>query len=165
MIGSTLEGEGVEGVDRTRKRIKQEQEEGEGWIVVKKKDAQLSVSICDFSKVNRFYSHKSLQNYIRYILVQSVPNPMWLSIKRQSLIQRIIYVDLEIENNLFEKLLSHKELPFLSSLGNESNIAKFKGGNKIFREELWECLLGYETEQNIQEIASNKNIQEPAEIS
>lgn len=36
----------------------------------------------------------------------------------------------------------------------------FKSPNKIFREDLWESLLCYETEQNIQEITSNKSIQE-----
>ena len=82
--------------EQFHKKIKQneEGERNDGWIVVKKKEAQLAVSICDFSKVNRFYSHKSLQKYIRYILTQSIPNPMWLSIKRQSLVERIIYIDL-----------------------------------------------------------------------
>jgi hypothetical protein len=103
-----------------RKRVKENDEEGEngGWIVVRKKEAQLTIAISDYSKVNRFYSHKSLQNYLRYILTQTVPNPMWLSIKRQSLVERIIYIDVEIENNLFENMLKNKQLPFLAELSN-----------------------------------------------
>lgn len=57
-------------------------------------------------------------------------------------------------------MLKNKELPFISSLSNETNTAMFKSPNKIFREDLWESLLCYETEQNIQEIASNKSIQD-----
>ena len=58
----------------------------EGWIVVKSTKTELTVSICDFSRVNRYYAHRSIQNYLRYILAQTVPNPTWLSIRRQSLI-------------------------------------------------------------------------------
>ena len=93
------------------KKIKENEEKNEeGWIVVKKKDISLSISISDYSKVNKYYSHRSLQAYLRYLLTQSVPNPMWLSIKRQSLIEQIIYIDLEIEANLFESMIEKKEL-------------------------------------------------------
>lgn len=40
-------------------------------------------------------------------------------------------------------MLNNKELPFLSTLGNEANLAKFKASNKIFRDDLWEYLLSY----------------------
>jgi hypothetical protein len=66
---------------------------------------------------------------------------MWLSIKRQSLVERIIYIDVEIENNLFETMLKNKSLEFLSSVANETNTGMFKSSSKIFREELWDCLL------------------------
>lgn len=95
---------------------------------------------------------------MRYILTQSVPNPMWLSIKRQSLIEQILYIDFEIESNLFESMLNKKELEYLSSVVSETNKALFKFNNKIFREDLWECLLGCDTEQNIEDIQSQKSI-------
>lgn len=112
-------------------------------MVVRKKETQLTISISDYSKVNRFYSHKSLQNYLRYILTQTIPNPMWLSIKRQSLVERIVYIDVEIENSLFETMLKNKTLPFICSAVSESNTAMFKSGSKILREDLWEALLCY----------------------
>ena len=37
---------------------------------------------------------------------------MWLAIKRQSQIQHIYYIDVEIEDYLFEKMIEDKELKF-----------------------------------------------------
>jgi len=84
---------------QTKKKVKVNEEEKSesdgGWIVVnKKKNIPLTVSISDFSKINRFYSHKTIQNYLRYLLTQLIPNPMWLLIRRQSLIEQILYIDL-----------------------------------------------------------------------
>lgn len=84
-------------------------EDGE-WIVINKKKPQLTISIADYSKINKYYSHRSLQSYLRYLLTQTCPNPMWLTIKRQSLIDHIVYIDLEIENCLCEEMLANKQL-------------------------------------------------------
>lgn len=91
-----------------RKKQKKEVSPENEWIVVKSKQTDLTISICDFSRVNRFYSHRSIQSYLRYLLTQSVPNPMWLAIKRQSQIEQILYIDLEIESTLFEKMVNDK---------------------------------------------------------
>jgi hypothetical protein len=130
----------------------EEEHNSGGWVIVRKKREDLSISICDFSKVNRYYSHRSIQGYLRYLLSQSVPNPMWLSIKRQSQIEQILYIDLEIESNLFEAMIEKKELPFLASRVDDKNKALFKFNNRILRDELWQALLCCEVEQNIQEI-------------
>ena len=124
-----------------------EEDEGDdGWIVVSKKPVQLTVSVSDFSKINRFYSHKSIMTYIRYLLVQTVPNPMWLSIKRQSLVQQIVYLDITIENNTFASMRSSKELPFLGAI-TDSNTAYFKPTSQLLGEDLWEAMLSYEVEK------------------
>lgn len=57
-------------------------------------------------------------------------------------------------------MLIKNQLEFLSSVANETNKALFKFNNKIFREDLWECLLGCDTEQNIEDIQSQKSINE-----
>lgn len=54
----------------------------EGWI--KQKKSPLTIEIANYSKINKYYSHKSLQKYIRYLYANTCPNPLWLSIKRQS---------------------------------------------------------------------------------
>lgn len=69
----------------------------------------LTIDVVDFSKINRFYSHKSLQKYIRYLFAKTIPNPMWLSIKRQSQVDRIIFIDFEIENSVFYSLLNEQD--------------------------------------------------------
>jgi hypothetical protein len=99
--------EDLEDMETIKKKVKPDtnKEDDNDWIVVKKQESPLSICMSDYSKVNRYYSHKSLQNYLRYLLAKTCPNPMWLSIKRQSLIEHILYIDLEIENNLFEKLI------------------------------------------------------------
>lgn len=56
------------------------------------------------------------------------------------------------------KMIQGKELAFLGGLANQSNIAYFKTSNKIFRDDLWDCFLCYDNNENIQEIASNKAI-------
>lgn len=72
----------------TKKRIKvnldDQKEDGKDWIVIRKKTTPLTISISDHTKVHRFYSHKSIQKYIRYLFTQTCVNPMWLAIKRQS---------------------------------------------------------------------------------
>ena len=69
--------------------------ENEEWIKSAKK-TPLTITIANYSKINKYYSHKSLQRYIRYLYPNTCPNPLWLSIKRQSQIEHIVYVDIEI---------------------------------------------------------------------
>ena len=75
----------------------------EGWI--KQKKTPLTIEIANYSKINKYYSHKSLQKYIRYLYANTCPNPLWLSIKRQSQIEHIVFIDIEIENSLFAQYL------------------------------------------------------------
>jgi hypothetical protein len=68
----------------------------------------LEISIADYNKANRHFSHRSLQNYFRYLMTQSCVNPMWLSIKRQSNIKKLMYIDIAIDVELFEEMLENK---------------------------------------------------------
>lgn len=62
----------------------------------------------------------------------------------------VIYIDLEIENNLFESMLEEKQLPFISSINVEGSIATFRPSGRVYREDLWETLLGYDGEAKLQ---------------
>ena len=64
------------------------------WIIPKK--SPLTIEIANYSKINKYYSHKSLQKYIRYLYANTCPNPLWLSIKRQSQIEHIFFIDIEV---------------------------------------------------------------------
>lgn len=56
------------------------------------------------------------------------------------------------------KMVEGKELAFLGEHANQGNTAYFKTSNKIFRDDLWDCFLCYDSNENIQEIASNRAI-------
>ena len=111
--------------------------------MIQKKITPLTIAIADHTKLNRFYSHKSIQKYIRYLFTSTCPNPMWLSIKRQSQILHIYYFDIEIEDYLFEHML--EGLEFLGEKITHENKGVFR--EQRMNRSVWESLLVYDEEE------------------
>ena len=74
---------------------------------------------------------------------------MWLAIKRQSQIQHIYYIDVEIEDYLFEKMIEDKELVFFNEKISIDNKAVFK--EMRLNRYIWDSLLIYDEEVRAQE--------------
>ena len=161
---------------------KQQSNPNQEWI--KPKTTPLTINICDFSRINKFYSHKSLQKYIRYLFADSCPNPMWLSIKRKSQVERIVFVDIQVENNLFHKNFKLPKAPEQQETEKqcqeEGNILKFLPQfdkvdiKAIFRQapfartskDLWDSLLIYDEESVKDEVQlAKKNVQLEEKLS
>ena len=84
--------------DSSAQHRKKETNDDEKWIQVQKETLSrpLTVAVTDHSKLNNCYSHRSIQKYLRYLVVGSSPNPMWMQIKRVSQVRSVVYIDIEI---------------------------------------------------------------------